>query len=317
MSGMLDDIQIRLAAAAEAVREHQVTTQRCRELGERVDGAQRQLGLVTKAHAAEAADVAKLEGMSLTRIWLALRGARDDALARERAEEQAAAYRVAEAKERLRVLADELAVARARLATLRTAEFDYTAVLAEKEQHLADSGDPRAGRLLELAERRGSLTAELKELREAAAAAARAAESLDRVAVLLGKADDWSGYDTWLGGGAFSSAMKHDRMDEAASAATVADHHIAKLRTELADVRDVNLTLPELELEGFTRFADVWFDNIFTDLAVRDRIKQALRNVGHSVERVAGLRRTLDRHLADTTAALEGAERERRAVLAS
>ncbi|WP_254549864.1 hypothetical protein [Catellatospora tritici] len=313
---MLDDIQTRLTAAAEAVGEHQVTTQRCRELRERVDSAQRKLDMVTEAHATEAADVAKLESLSLTRIWVALRGSRDDALARERAEEQAAAYRVAEAKERLRVLADELAAARARLSSLRTAEADYAAVLAEKEQHLAATGDARAGRLLELAERRGSLTAEIKELREAMAAAGRAADSLDHVALLLGKADDWSGYDTFLGGGAFSSAMKHERMDEAAAAATIADHHIAVLRTELADVRDLNLTLPELELEGFTRFADVWFDNIFTDLAVRDRIKKALANVGVSIERVAGLRRTLDKRLAAATAALDGTERERRTVLA-
>ncbi|GHJ48105.1 hypothetical protein Cs7R123_54470 [Catellatospora sp. TT07R-123] len=302
--------------AAEAVREHQMVTVRCAELRGRVNDVQEHVRFATGRHAIEADDVAKLEGLSLTRILAALRGSRDDALARERAEEQAAAYRVAEARERLRVVADELAAAKAKLASLRTAEADHAAVLAEKEQHLAAVGDPRAARLLELAERRGCLTAEAKELREAVAAAVRAADSLDQVALLLSKADDWSRYDTFFGGGAFSSSMKHERMDEAAAAAALADRHIAVLRNELADVRGMDLTLPELALADFTRFADVWFDNIFTDLAVRDRIKTAIANVERSTQRVSGLRRTLNQRLADATAALDGAERERRLLLA-
>jgi hypothetical protein len=40
-----------------------------------------------------------------------------------------------------------------------------------------------------------------------------AREALDDVAERLGKASSWSTYDTFLGGGAISSAMKHDRLD--------------------------------------------------------------------------------------------------------
>jgi hypothetical protein len=43
------------------------------------------------------------------------------------------------------------------------------------------------------------------------------------------------------------------------------------LRTELADVDGMALTAPQLAVDGLTRFVDIWFDNIFTDLAVRDR----------------------------------------------
>jgi hypothetical protein len=64
--------------------------------------------------------------------------------------------------------------------------------------------------------------------------------------------------------------MKHSRLDEAAQAAAYADRCLAVLRTELADVPGLSLTAPQLAVDGLTRFVDVWFDNIFTDLAVRD-----------------------------------------------
>ena len=38
---------------------------------------------------------------------------------------------------------------------------------------------------------------------------------------------------------------------------------------ELADVGGMDLTAPNPAVDGLTRFVDVWFDNDFTDLAVR------------------------------------------------
>jgi len=67
-----------------------------------------------------------------------------------------------------------------------------------------------------------------------------------------------------------SSSFKHDRLDQAARPAAYADRCLAVLRTELADVGIVR-PVGRIGVDGGTRFLDVWFDNIFTDLAVRDR----------------------------------------------
>jgi hypothetical protein len=297
---MVDDIERRLASAAEALREHDVVGRRSVDLRRRADELIDHLVELRARHAAEQADVERLEGLSLTRVLVSLRGARDDRLARERAEAEAARYQLADAEARLAAIRREQAAAQARLDDLATAPAEYAAVLDEKERVLAASADPRRERLLALADERGRLTGELHEIAEAVQAARVAADDLALVRDGLRNASGWSTYDTFFGGGVLSSAMKHSRLDATAFAAARADRSLAVLRTELADLPNVAPTAPQLSVGNLTRFVDVWFDNIFTDLAVRGRIKQAEQNVARCLALVDDVRTRLERRTAAT-----------------
>jgi len=78
----------------------------------------------------------------------------------------------------------------------------------------------------------------------------------------------------------------HRRLDEAAEAAAGADYRLALLRTELADLHGTMRTFPLLAISARTKLVDMWFDSIFTAMAVHDRIKQARQNVDHSLQAV-------------------------------
>ncbi|MEG3632634.1 hypothetical protein [Micromonospora palythoicola] len=312
---MADDIEQQLASAAEALREYEMTTRRSAELRRRMEEMTAQLAALRARHAREQEDVERLEGLSLTRVLVSLRGARDDTLARERAEAEAARYRVAEAEGRLAAIRREHTAAEARLRQLAAAPSTYAAVLDDKERYLRDSGDPRRAPLMELADERGRLTGETREVSEAIRAAHTAWHALSQVRDKLGNASGWSTYDTFFGGGAISSAIKHSRLDEAAQAAAHADRCLAVLRTELADVPGVALTAPQLAVDGLTRFVDVWFDNIFTDLAVRDRIKQAEQNVARSMQLVRQVQARLEQRANQVRARLATIDTERRDLL--
>ncbi|MBE1489040.1 hypothetical protein [Plantactinospora soyae] len=312
---MSDDIEQRLTAASEAVREREVATARGEELLRRIEAATGAIDGLAALLAREQQDVDRLEGLSLTRVLASLRGDRNDALARERAETDAARYRVAEAEARLASMRREYAVLRARLAELDRAPNELAAVLDERERRLRESGDPRQAPLLELAGERGRLTAEVRETDEALRAAGRAAQALHLARDKLGSASSWSTYDTFFGGGVVGSVIKHSRLDEAAQAAARADQCLAVLRTELADVSDVPLGGPQLAIDGTTRFVDVWFDNIFTDLSVRDRIMTAQRNIEQSIQRVAEVRDRLTQRAAEARTRLAAIDAERRNLL--
>jgi hypothetical protein len=315
MAGVADDIEQRLAAAAEALREYEVTARRGADLRRRMDEMTTHLAALHARSGAEQKDVERLESLSLTRVVASLHGNRKDALQRERAEADAARYRVAEAVARRDALRREHDAANARLSRLAAAPSTYAAVLDEKEEHLRESGDPRRVRLLELADERGRLTGEMHELTEAGQAARTASQALSRVREKLGSASGWSTYDTFFGGGVIGSAMKHSRLDEAARAAAHADRCLAVLRTELADVGAVARTAPNVAVEGLTRFVDVWFDNVFTDLAVRDRIERAEQNVARSAQLVREVQGRLDQRTAQARTRLSAIETERRDLL--
>jgi DNA repair exonuclease SbcCD ATPase subunit len=269
-----------------------------------------------RRHAIEQRDVDRLETFSLTRLLADLRGAREQALDRERAEAEAARYRVAQAQDRLDALRAQAAAVESRLRATETAPGTYAALLAEKERRLRATGAGPGGRLTELAEERGRLTAELKELTEAEAAARAAARALADANALLESADNWSGFDTFLGGGGISSMIKHNRLDEAAALAAEADRRLAVLQAELRDVDPAapSLAAP-LRLGGFTRFADVWLDNIFTDLSVRSQIKDGLGQLGTAARQVGRIRAALAARIAGNRRELARLDQERTDLL--
>lgn len=310
-----DDLEARLTAAAEALREQQIIAHRCEQLDRRLAETEARLAELQAEYVAERRDVERLEGVTLTRVLASLRGGREDQLAREQAEADAAALRVQDAEARIAALQHELDAGRARLEALAGAPAEYEAALNEKEQYLRASADPRRGRVLELADERGRLAGELHEVGEAMRAVAAAQESLLRVEDHLNSASGWSTYDTFFGGGMFSSAIKHSKLDEAAAAAAHADGCLVVLRSELADVGGAGVYAPELGVTDLTRFVDVWLDNVFTDWAVRDRIQDAKRNVATCLHFVGQVGARLNDRAARTQARLEAIASERQELL--
>jgi hypothetical protein len=306
-----DDLEQRLAAAAAAVREQELTERRIDELRDRLKSQTAELEQLRGQYDHEADDVRRLEGISLTRVFASLRGSRGDDLARERAEADAAKYRVAEAQARIDALQRECDTAQLRLNQLVGSREIYQAVLDQKEERLRGQDDERGRRLLELADQRGRLAGEEKEVNEAIAAAKLAWQALAQVQDILRSASRWSTYDTFFGGGAVASMIKRGRLDDAADAAARADACLARLRTELADVPSLGPTAPELAMGPLTRFADVWFDNIFTDLAVRDRIQQAQANVFRSIDIVRTVHNRLTQRLSSLRTTRGGLDVER------
>jgi hypothetical protein len=259
-------------------------------------------------------DVARLEGMSLGRVLSALRGSREEQLARERAEAEVARYRLAEAQSLLDAAQAEHDAAHLLAGDLPEARAALDRALRDKERRLKDSADPRAPRLLEIAAGIGALRADVAETREAFEAAGAALQALDRVLDRLHSASGWSTYDTFFGGGLVSSAIKHSHLDDAAHAAQQADRALLVLRRELADVGQVS-PVGFTPVEGLTRFADLWLDNIFTDLAVRQRITRSLDDTVHTRRQVDALQQALLRRRDDLLAREAALAAERDALL--
>ncbi|WP_193609728.1 hypothetical protein [Nocardioides lijunqiniae] len=284
-----------LAAATNALAEHErlhAREERCRE---DVADAARVAAQARASALAEAADVRALETYSPTRIWAALRGARDTELQAEQAEQQAAEYAAAQADARLAQVEAELATVRAARQALGDVRTRREQALEAKERLLREADTQAGTELAGLADRLGFVRSHLTELREASAAAEGAAHRLAAAADLLSRAGDWATYDTFLGGGMLTDAVKYDRMDQAQQRLREADAALRHLSAELVDVGVAEVD--GVEVDGMTRTFDVWFDNIFSDWAVRDRIADARRRTTSAQERVAKVRADLDRRI--------------------
>jgi len=312
---MSDEIEQRLTAAAQAARGYVLCRQQHGQQSVREKAAAADLEAARQEYAGEEKDVERLEHLSLTRVLASLHGSRDDALAREKAEAEAARYKIAQAQQRLDSARAELESLQKRLVQMAGVPEAYTDALAAKEQYLTHSADPRGAQLLALADERGRMVAELNELYRARDDAGAAVHALGEVQDRLGTAANWSTFDTYFDHGMIANAIKHDRIDHAAQAADTADRRLAALRTDLAELGGYEPTAPRLEIGGGFKFADIFFNNIFTDLAVGRQIRDAQDNVDRSLQQVQALQSRLTDQIGAVTERLHAMDRERQQVL--
>jgi len=308
-----EQIQAELEDAEQALAEHETLTARLARAEESLAAADRAVKEARARLDHETDQVRRLESISTTRIWAALNGSREERLSVEKAEREAAEYAVAAAKAERESRATERNDVLARLRALGDPAARRTNALAAKEEWLTSSGSGLGTELAELARRTGALREERREIGEARDAGLAALRTLDDAAGHLGSAQSWSTYDTFFGGGMLSSAMKYDRMDDATALMRHADAALQRLGRELADVG--MQTVGALEVSSLTRTFDVWFDNIFSDLAARDRIRQATERLTATRAGVVTVLGQLDERRAATDAELERLAANRESLL--
>lgn len=263
--------------------------------------------------AVEEADVRRIEGMSPTRLWAALRGDADEPAATERAERDAAARAVAGAQQRTRSADAEARRIVAERATLGDVEGAFAAALAAHEAEVHAGGASSAAELTEIAASAGSATDEKREIAEAIAASVIAREALAGAVRALDSAGGWSTYDTFFGGGFVADLMKHQRLDEATAAFAGVNRALERLRVELADIGGGAVRGVEISQE--LAVFDVLFDNILSDWMVRDRITAAQAEASDLEVRLANLERDLAARAAAVDARLTDLARRREGVL--
>ncbi|MFX0538549.1 hypothetical protein ACQBAT_13285 [Ornithinimicrobium sp. Y1847] len=286
------ELAARFDALTEARAEHQRLTSPRGGLAPQLREAHEEVDRLRAAWDKEARDVRRLEGASPTRAWAAMRGGLQDRLGRERAEEEAAAYGLRRAEEHLAQLEREDASLVASLRRLGDVEEGYEVVLAQVRRR---AEEPDAGVLRDRADEAGRQLENIRwrrELDEALEAGHAAHHALEAAWEQLGKAQNWSTYDTFFDGGMLASMMKHDRLDTATELLDRAAEAMQRLSRELADVDLPGLGAPIVD--QLSRGLDIWFDNFFTDVMVGQRIKVAREDVGRALAKVEETIATLE-----------------------
>jgi hypothetical protein len=264
----------RIEAAHRRIKERDQLRGLLDQVRQQLEHAKRELADCQQQAQLEQSDVDKLESFSGTRIWAMLTGKHEESLRQEELQAEAALGKAAEARARCDELEGACAEVAGHLSGYANVDAELAAAAAERERLLVAAGAPEGKRLGEIAEESGDLRGELHQLDEAIAAGQRAVASMSALEDQLGTASGWSTYDTFFGGGMISTAIKHDHMDRAAALSRDADAALRGFGRELGEVglRGVD---EALTMSDGTRFLDMWFDNMFTDLSVRSQIQSA------------------------------------------
>lgn len=119
----------------------------------------------------------------------------------------------------------------------------------------------------------------MKEINEADEAGEVALSALGQAAASLHSAGSFSTWDTFFSGGLLATHLKHDSIDKSESYLHNAQIALQRFQNELLDVQDMSTESLHVETDGFVKFADYFFDDIFSAWSVHSKISTAREQV--------------------------------------
>lgn len=233
----------------------------------------------------EQADAEKLEGRSLANYFLRVVGKMDEKLDQERREAYAAKVKLDAAERELAGIDDDIQQIHRQLSEVRMAREQYGIALERKRNELKGSDTPEAQKILEIEEQITVLEAYKREIQEAVSAGHSARATADRVLAELDSADNWNAWDMFGGGGVITHMAKHSHLDRAQDLTEELQSKLRRFKTELADVQITADT--QVNIDGFLRFADYFFDGLFVDWTVGKRISQSQSSVSSTRSQIS------------------------------
>lgn len=224
----------------------------------------------------EEKDVERLEGGSLAALFYGVTGKKSEKLDKEQREAYEAAVRHDTVLGELETMDYEIQQLESRTRSMNELENKLEIAIRERKEWLKRNCPEKAGEILDCENQIASLRGQLKEIAEALSAGRSAQQTTEEIKKSLKSAEGWGTWDV-LGGGLMTTMVKHSHLDEAQKKVNVLQQRLRTFRTELVDVSfDSNI---QIQIDGFLRFADYFWDGVFSDWMVLGKIHDSQNQV--------------------------------------
>jgi len=224
----------------------------------------------------EKKDVEKLQKLSFSSIWYSLIGGKYEKLKKEKEELSQVEYEYKFNKETITRLKNESKYFKDKIYGIKQLEENYNKLLIEKEKLIFDNNSDLYQPLNDINQKIIHNENNLKEITEAINAGNKVLSALKTIHNALKKAKGWGTYDI-IGGGFFANMIKHSHIDEAENNMRDLKYLLNKYTREL---KDVNMQVSiNIDISEMLKFADFFFDNIFSDMMVQSKINRSLEQV--------------------------------------
>jgi len=266
----------RLQLLSRQVEQKKHKASKLKELYIQREALSAKVDVLRAAKLYEQADVKRLEGRSLAAFFYGVIGKMDEKLDKEREEAYAASVKYDVAARELSAVEEDIERYEAEFAELNECEQQYAQMLKDKLEAVKSLGTQGAEEILRMEEHISYLEGQRKEIREALGAGQAALETTNQILASLNSAEGWGTWDL-MGGGLLSDMAKHSHLDKAQQQVEYLQVQLRRFKTELTDVTiqaDIRISI-----DGFLSFADYFFDGLFADWAVLDKINQSKMQV--------------------------------------
>ncbi len=141
-------------------------------------------------------------------------------------------------------------------------------------------------KLEELVEREELAGDLIREIEDAIYAGNEAKSALINAFEEMDDAKKYSSWDTFFDGGLFATFEKHERIRVGNSFLHSAQRQLQQFHNELLDIKDVSYHIITVNTDGIVKFADYFFDDIFSAYTVHKKINEALNYTDRAIGEV-------------------------------
>lgn len=279
----MSDIERTLHDLERRFDERGRLTHRLEAAGSRVEALRSRRARLAEVLQREEADVATLEGLTLTALFRTMFADKAERVAKEREEALRARLEYQSCAESLELAEAEFARLTCGLEEFAGLDAQLAAAEKAKEVFLLGLRDSRGEELLRLAERRARLAARAARLREAQRCGMTAYTSIEELNAELLGAQAASNWDV-LGGHVLATALKRSRVGGARAIAEQVEDDLHSFAVELASIGVAGETLPDLDINIPHHFADYLLDCLIIDWKVHGKIKEASARTREAME---------------------------------
>lgn len=256
-----------------------VLQERMGSLSRRLYDAEDDVRSLLHKYQSEALDVDELQKDKFSHTLLKLIRLYEGKVNKETQEMLSAKLEYDKAAERVKQLAQEKAELAKKISELAADKKLFDTEYIQRENLIKSKISQQAfSSYTELERQQFELTKQIAETDEALHAASRVISAAANAVNHLKSAEGWATYDVWGGGGILSHMAKYDHIDDAKAELNRLGSLMKDFESEL---RDVNMydVCAYAGIDSTTRAVDFWFDNIFTDLNVRDKIRDDMYQI--------------------------------------
>lgn len=273
--------------------------ERWKSLSNRLYSAEDEVKSLLRKYQSEALDVDEIQKDSLSNTLLKLIGRYEGKVSKETQEMLSAKLEYDKAVERVKQLTQEKNQLAEKVSELNKEKLAFDKEFSNRENLIKSkiSGQAYAA-YMELETQQDDLRKQLVETDEAISAASRVLSAASNAVNHLESAEGWATYDVWSRGGIISHMAKYDHIDDAQAELNRLSSLMKDFEKELRDVNMYEICA-YTGIDSTTRTIDFWFDNIFTDLNVRDKIRDDMGQVQNLMGQIKNAVRKLESNKAE------------------
>jgi hypothetical protein len=285
-----------------------------KQLNEQLTTAYRDLEKLEKKLREEFKDLEDLEKLSVRGLFYQVLGSKEEQIDKERQEYLQASLKYDEAKKSIALLEYEQKLLEGKTRDIPNIEKQLNLLIKLREKSMIESGSPAGKQIMDLLLVMDTTRDFVITIDQIKKGGREIMLLLDKMIGHLQQARNWGQWQQ-TGRSRNRSYFKHNEIDKARDLAYHAKHLLVRFENDLRHIYGNQQFRLHLDVNSFSRFTDIFFDNLISDWIVQQKIQNALANVISVRDKVVRFLQSLDAEISRANDKLSQLEEQRKQLI--